>query len=283
MVNSSDSRFGGGNTAGVFAGNGSGNGGGGGGGLGGLLGGLGGIGGSYLIGSAPTENMGMNEAGQMVGLGTYTQGGLTVGGALAGIGGTLAGLSMEQQAQQGRVNVGRSVAGGALAGLSAGAMIGSVIPGIGTVVGAVVGAVGGAVQGWFSGKSAKKKQQKAEDEAAQAQQEQEAALRAQARKLIMADIRAKYGGGLADISAVTDIGGIMSNGISDATLDQMGGAANINAQSGAIGQSVNNIQVSSPITVNATLSGSYDTQVLAQDLGIQLASSIRSAASGAGI
>lgn len=269
-VASVDNRFGGSSTTGAFSG--------GGGGIG-----LGGLGNTYLFGG-PKEIMETGENGEQIGTGTFEAGsGLTLGGALAGIGGTLAGLSMEQQAQHGRVNVGRSVAGGALAGLSTGAMIGSVVPGIGTVAGAAIGAIAGAVQGFVSGKSAKRKQQKAEEEAEQARQEQEAALRAQARQLIMGDIRAKYGGGLADVSAVTDIGAIMSNGISDATLDQFGGAANVVSQQGAIGQSINNIHVSSPITVNATLAGSYDTQVLAQDLGIQLAASIRSAASGAGI
>jgi uncharacterized protein (DUF697 family) len=260
-------------------------GGGGAGGGGGLLGGLMG---TYLVGGnqMSTEelaNAGMLDAnGEIIGSGL--SGGLTMGGALAGLGGMYAGYQMEQGAVSGQhVNVTHAVVGGAMSGMAAGAMIGSVIPGLGTVAGAVVGALAGATQGFISGKSAKKKQQKAEEEAAQAQAEQEAALRAQARELITADIRAKYGGGLADVSAVTDIGAILSGGISDATLDQMGGAAGINAQSGQIGQGVNNIQVSSPITVNATISGSYDTQVLAQDLGIQLAASIRSAASGAGI
>lgn len=285
-VASMDTRFGGSS----LTGGGGGGGGGGGSGLGGMGGLFGGIMGTSLVGAT------YNDA-QIVGVGAdgvpiYQAGsmassGLTVGGAMAGIGGTLAGLSMMNQAQStsggNRVNIGRSVGGGALSGMAMGATIGSIIPGIGTVIGGVVGALAGAVMGFTGGKSAKKKQQKAEEEAAAAQAEQEAALRAQARQLIMADIRAKYGGGLADVSAVSDIGAIMSGGISDATLDQFGGAANVMNQSGAIGQSINNIQVSSPITVNATLAGSYDTQVLAQDLGIQLAASIRAAASGAGI
>lgn len=277
-VASIDQRFGGSSTTGVNSNNGT----------GGIfgIGSLGGIGGTYLLGG-PKEIMETGENGELIGTGTFgTESGLTIGGAMAGIGGTLAGLSMMQQAQStsggNRVNIGRSVGGGALSGMAMGATIGSVIPGIGTVIGGVVGAIGGAVMGYVGGKSAKKKQQKAEEEAQQAQEEQEAALRAQARQLIIGDIRAKYGGGLADVSAVTDIGAIMSNGISDATLDQFGGAANVMAQSGAMGQSINNIQVSSPITVNATLAGSYDTQVLAQDLGIQLAASIRAASSGAG-
>ncbi len=258
------------------------------GGLSSLFGGIGGVLGTHLVN--PTY-----EQGPLIGIeggvpiyanGAMTSSGLTIGGLMGGIGGTLAGLSMMNSAQQvghgNRVNVGKSALGGLVAGAAMGATIGSVIPGIGTVIGGVVGAVAGGVMGFVGGKDAKSKQQKAEAEAKKAKEEQEAAMRDQARKLILADIRAKYGGGLADISAVSDIGAIMSHGITDATLDQFGGAANVNSQAGAIGQSVNNIQVSSPITVNATLAGAYDTQVMAQDLGIQLAAAIRSAAAGAG-
>lgn len=215
---------------------------------------------------------------------TSLGGSLTLGGALGGIGLGVAGYSMYNEATTGdRVNVTHSTVGGALSGAAAGAMIGSVIPGIGTVIGGVVGALVGGVSGYIGGKSAKRKQQKAEDEAAQAAQEQEQAMRAQARQLIMADIRAKYGGGLADTSVMPEIGEIMSHGISDTELDKIGAAA-VNSQASSISKEISNIQVGSPnITVNAQVAGAYDVQRLAEDLGLQLSSSIRSAASGAGI
>lgn len=216
--------------------------------------------------------------------GTSLGGDLTLGGLLGGLGLTAAGAAEYQSAtQQGSVNVTHATVGGALSGAATGAMIGSVIPGIGTLIGGAVGLVGGAIAGFFGGSSAKQKQQKAEQEAAAAQAAAEAAARAQAKQLLIADVRAKYGGGLADTSVMPDIGNMLSNGMTDAELDKIGNASDIAAQGGAIASQVSNISVGSPqITVNAQVAGSYDVQRLAEDLGLQLSSSIRSAASGAG-
>lgn len=215
-------------------------------------------------------------AGQLIGGGEQT----ASGGGLGGLGfASLAGLGFGaataiEGVQHG--NVTHSTVGGLAAGAALGTMV---FPGIGTVIGAVVG----AAAGFFAGNAAKNRQRKQEEEAQAAQAAQELAMRNQARILLAADIRGKYGGGLADISAVTDIGHIMSGGITDATLDEIG-AQNVVNQGTEIGTGVNQISVGSPqITINATVAGSYDVQQLAQSLGIHLAASIRAAAAGSGI
>ena len=248
--------------------------------LGGAFGGIGallGLGGGSSVGNADYQA----ELAQMQGTGSNNPdiagGGLFGGIGLGSLGLTAAGAGLAYEGISGpRANITHSVVGG----LAAGAGLGTAIfPGIGTVVGAVIGAAAGGILG----AEAKRKQQKAEQEAQQAQQEQEAAMRAQARQLLAADIRAKYGGGLADISAVTDIGSVLSGGITDETLDRIG-AANINAQAGQIGMGLNQISVGSPnIVVNAQIAGSYDVEALAQDLGIHLSSSIKAGISAASL
>jgi hypothetical protein len=243
-----------------------------------------------LVGGAMGGSLGM---GQLFGGGSsitplgQTQTGGSGGGTFLGLAGgnsaylgaSIAGLGFGTATAYEGVQHG-NVTHGVVGGLVGGAALGTmVMPGIGTVVGAVVGAIAGG----FMANSAKRKQKKQEREAEEAQREAEQAMRAQARVLLAADIRAKYGGGLADISAVTDIGKVLSGGITDETLDQLG-AQNIVNQAQEIGIGAGNVNVGAPnIVVNATVAGSYDVQRLAQDLGLHLASAIRVAASGASI
>ena len=233
-------------------------------------------------GAAASQAMG--AAAAMAG-NVFGGGATSTGSSLLGMSGSgltmvsLAGLGIgagltSQGIQHG--NVTKGTVGGLVSGAALGTMI---YPGVGTVIGAVVG----AAAGFFTSSSAKEKLAKEREAQEKKQKEQEKAMREQARKLLTADIRAKYGGGLADVSAVTDIGKILSGGITDKTLDELG-AQNIVNQAQQIGTEVGNIQVGSPnIVVNATVAGAYDVQRFAQDLGIQLASSIKTAVAGASI
>jgi len=195
-------------------------------------------------------------------------------GAVAGLGAAGAALTVSGVSNG---NVTQGTMGGALAGMATGAVIGSVIPGIGTVIGGVVGAIVGGLAG-FLGSSAKKKKK-----AREAARKAAAALAAynealsKARVVLKGDIRNKLGGGLATEEAAADIGHLFSEDLSADEIMKFGDPAAIAAKEAAVDRQNN---INAPITVNATITGSYDAQRLAEDLSYHLQNQMGGAAGG---
>ncbi len=156
---------------------------------------------------------------------------------------------------------------GALTGAAGGFMTGM---GIGGPIGGVLGLLGGGLYGALSGSKGKREAEKAKEEQEEAIQQAEEALEEQRKKaqgLIMTHLRTTYGGGMATQAAAEDIGRLMSGGISVEELEQFGGSqAIVDRQAAIEGMAQTRIQVEG-ITVNATISGPYDVERLAQDLG----------------
>jgi hypothetical protein len=144
---------------------------------------------------------------------------------------------------------------------------------IGTVVGGAIGAIAGGLAGFF-GSSRKKKKKKREQEAALAAYN---AAIAKARMVLKQDIRNKMGGGLATEDAAGDYGRLLSGDLSADEITQFGDPAAIAANAAAVNSQTN---VNAPITVNATVSGSYDVQKLAEELSYHLQNQMGGAAGG---
>jgi hypothetical protein len=155
--------------------------------------------------------------------------------------------------------------GGALSGAAMGTMI---MPGIGTAVGAVLGAVGG----FLSSNAAKKKLEKAR---AKARKEWKKAIAA-ARVALKEDIRTRMGGGLATEDAAAEIGQLFSEDLSVDEIRKFGDPRQIAQAAGGGNKTVN----VGGITVNAEVTGEYDVQRLAQDLGYHLSNQMGGAVGG---
>jgi hypothetical protein len=194
-------------------------------------------------------------------------------GAGVAVGGAVGGYVMNRGVQSG--NMTQGVAGGALMGAAMGAVFGP--------VGMVVGALAGAAMGYFGASEAKEEEEKmkerqraAEEEARRRHEE----MVEKAKGLIKMHIRNNMSGGLATEEAMKDISGLFSGDISAEEVEKFG-AENVVARQGEI-ERASTVDVGGvSIQVSANVSGQYDVQRLAEDLGYHLSRSIRSAAAGA--
>lgn len=236
-------------------------------------------------GSTPTGTSGIpssvniqNQAAAGAGVSAFSFGDLgpTGNAALgigAGIGTAAGGYVMNRGVEQGNTTLG--VAGGALMGASMGAIFGP--------VGMVVGALAGAALGYFSSNDAKKEEEKMKERQRAAEEEarrQHEAMVEKAKGLIKMHVRNNMGGGLATEEAMRDVSGLFSGDISAEEVESFG-AENVVSRQGEI-ERQSSVDVGGvTISVNANVSGQYDVQRLAEDLGYHMARTLRSAAAGA--
>lgn len=149
------------------------------------------------------------------------------------------------------------------------AMAGSLLGPAGAIIGYAIGK--------FGKKKKKKKQAEAEAAAAAAQAAYEEQVR-QAGELIKTSTRTQMGGGMATTEAADTIGELFSGGISAGEVEKFGGAANVIAKQQEIRALANNVSLQAPITINATVNGSYDVQRLAEDLRFYMGNALQSGA-----
>jgi hypothetical protein len=206
--------------------------------------------------------------------GNLGAGGNTMMGLASGVGAAAGGYVMNRGVQ--RSDPTMSAAGGALAGASLGAVFGP--------VGIVVGALAGAALGWYSGNEAKEEEEKMKerqremDEAARLEHER---MVEKAKGLIKLHVRTNMGGGLATEEAMADVSKLFSGDISAEEVEQFG-AENVVARQAEIEQGARSMDIGGiSINVNASVSGSYDVQRLAEDLGYHVTRQIQAAAAGA--
>lgn len=173
--------------------------------------------------------------------------------------------------------------GGAVGGGLAGAGIGSIFGPIGIGIGALIGGVGGGFMGKEGEKDAEKEKEQQEQQAEEAAAKL-AAQYEQAKGVIEQSVKVKLGGGLATTEAADAAGALLSGGISNQEVDAFGGPKAVLGQQAMIEGLAANKQITNntPITVNATIGGTYDVAQLAQDLGYYVQQNIASAAAGAG-
>lgn len=194
-------------------------------------------------------------------------------GAGIAVGGAAGGYVMQRGVE--KANPAMSAAGGALAGAAMGAVFGP--------VGMVVGAIAGAALGYFQGNEAKKEEEKMKERAREQEEEarrQHEAMVEKAKGLIKMHVRNNMGGGLATEEAMKDVSGLLSGDISAEEVEKFG-AENVVARQAEIERQANVDVGGISVSVNATVSGGYDVQRLAEDLGYYLSGSIKSAAAGA--
>jgi hypothetical protein len=211
------------------------------------------------------------------------------GGSAQGGGG--AAPAIPGQAVQSGGGFGGSILGPAVAGLSMGA--GSQSPSggalfgalsglaIGGPVGALVGGVSGLAGGIFGEdqkKEAEKEQQKAILQQQQAQLRELAFQRDRARDAIMETFGERLGGGLLDPEAVGAVASVLSQGISDQEVESLTGIpTEANFLARQAGQASVNV---GGINISANISGSYDVQDLANDIGGYILRSLTQSSAG---